>query len=77
MKSINIKAAFIVILVSLLAAGCSKILEEQPRSSFTPDYFKTEKGVLGGITSMYAHLRWIYGQAYYYNSCITASSQVS
>ena len=58
-------------------SGCSKILDEQPRSSFTPEYFKTESGVLGGITSLYAHLRNIYGQAYYYNACITGTDEAT
>ena len=31
----------------------------------------------GGITSMYAHLRYIYGQAYYYNSCLTGTDEAT
>lgn len=38
---------------------------------------KTEKGVEGGVTSMYAHLRYIYGQAYYYNSCLTGTDEAT
>ena len=64
-------------LILVILSGCSKILEEQPRSSFTPDYFKTENGVLGGITSLYAHLRNIYGQAYYYNACLTGTDEAT
>ena len=41
----------------------------------TPDFFKSEKGVLGGITSQYAHLRFIYGQPYYYNSLETGTDE--
>jgi hypothetical protein len=59
----------------LLFSGCSKILEEEPRSIYTPEYFKTERGVLGGITSQYAHLRFIYGQPYYYNSLETGTDE--
>jgi hypothetical protein len=78
MKHLKIKA-FIgsVSLLVVLMSGCSKILDEQPRSSFTPEYFKTESGVLGGITSLYAHLRNIYGQAYYYNACITGTDEAT
>jgi starch-binding outer membrane protein, SusD/RagB family len=54
------------LLLTLFLVGCSDILEEKPRSIFTPEYFKTEKGVIGGITSMYAHLRYFYGNGYYY-----------
>ncbi len=54
------------LLLTLFLTGCTDILEEQPRSIYTPEYFKTEKGVIGGITSMYAHLRYFYGNGYYY-----------
>ncbi|HEU4903346.1 MAG TPA: RagB/SusD family nutrient uptake outer membrane protein [Flavisolibacter sp.] len=75
MKHIKIKA--FVALLMVLSAGCSKILEEQPRSIFDPGFFKTEKGVNGGLTSLYAHLRYIYGQAYYYNTCETGTDEVT
>ena len=61
----------------IIATGCTKILEEQPRSIYEPGYFKTEKGVQGGLTSMYAFLRDIYGQAYYYNICLTGTDEVT
>lgn len=61
----------------LLGTSCSDLLNEQPRSIYEPDFFKTEKGVEGGITSMYAHLRYIYGQAYYYNSCQTGTDEAT
>ncbi len=53
-------------LLTLFLMGCSDILDETPRSNYTPTYFKTEKGVVGGITSMYAHLRYFYGNGYYF-----------
>lgn len=79
MKRTHIKSIIGSALTSaiLLSSGCSKILDEQPRSSFTPDYFSTEKGVQGGITSLYAHLRNIYGQAYYYNACLTGTDEAT
>lgn len=52
-----------------LMGGCNKVLQETPRSSFTPSYFQTANGVMGGLTALYAHLRNIYGNAYYWNSC--------
>ncbi len=64
-------------LALFLTASCSDILDEQPRSSYDPTFFKTEKGVGGGVTSMYAHLRYIYGQAYYYNSCLTGTDEAT
>lgn len=56
-------------------SGCKKILDEEPRSIYTPDFFKTEKGILGGITSQYAHLRFIYGQPYFYNTLETGTDE--
>ncbi len=64
-------------LLTLFLVGCSDILEEQPRSIYEPGFFKTEKGVMGGITSLYSHLRYIYGQAYYYNSVITGTDEAT
>jgi hypothetical protein len=64
-------------LALFLTASCSDILDEQPRSSYDPTFFKTEKGVEGSVTSMYAHLRYIYGQAYYYNSCLTGTDEAT
>lgn len=75
MKYIQIKSAIASALFILLAPGCNKILDEQPRSFYEPGFFKTEKGVLGGITSQYAHLRFIYGQPYYYNTLETGTDE--
>ncbi len=77
MKAISniLYAAFTVLILTFYS--CSKILEEQPRSIYEPGFFETERGVRGGITSMYAHLRWIYGQAYYYNTCLTGTDEVT
>ena len=56
-------------LALLFASGCNKVLKETPRSTFTPQYFQTANGVMGGLTALYAHLRNIYGNAYYWNMC--------
>jgi hypothetical protein len=66
-----------VILLMLLLTACSKLLEETPRSTFTPQFFTTEAGVTGGITSLYANLRNIYGNAYYYNTGETGTDEVT
>lgn len=55
-------------LAMLSVCSCSDVLDETPRASFTLDYFTTNEGVQGGLTQMYAHLRYIYG-GYYYASC--------
>lgn len=77
MKHIQIKTFLATALFTVFLAGCSKILDEQPRSTFTPDYFKTQRGVEGGLTALYGHLRNIYGQAYYYNSGITGTDEAT
>ncbi|WP_297099284.1 RagB/SusD family nutrient uptake outer membrane protein [uncultured Draconibacterium sp.] len=68
----KIGAAFMAL---FLVVGCTDILEEHPRNIYEPGFFQTETGVMGGLTSLYAHLRWIYGQAYYYNSCETGTDE--
>ena len=77
MKRIYIKTLLGTVLMALFLMGCSDILKEQPRSNYTPDFFKTATGVNGGLTSMYAHLRYIYGQGYYYNSCVTGTDEAT
>lgn len=74
---INIRVLGTTALALLFATSCSDILDEQPRSIYEPTFFQTEKGVEGGITTMYAHLRYIYGQAYYYNSCLTGTDEAT
>lgn len=75
MKQMHIKTVLITAVFLLTFSGCKKILEEKPRSIYEPGFFKTEKGVLGGITSQYAHLRFIYGQPYYYNTLETGTDE--
>ncbi|WP_246455299.1 RagB/SusD family nutrient uptake outer membrane protein [Hymenobacter citatus] len=59
------------------ATGCDDLLDEQPRSFYEPGFFQTERGVSGGVTSLYAHLRYIYGDAYYYNATETGTDEVT
>lgn len=77
MKRILFKTYIGTALLTLFLVGCSDILEEQPRSVFTPGFFKTEKGVMGGLTAMYSHLRYIYGPAYYYNIGVTGTDEAT
>ena len=53
MKRIHIKALIGTILMIWFLVGCSKVLNEEPRSIFTPGYFKSTNGVMGGLTAMY------------------------
>ena len=77
MKPIQIKTFMVTAIITLFLGACSNVLEEEPRSIYTPEYFKTEKGVIGGLTSMYAHLRYIYGQGYYYNTTETGTDEAT
>ena len=79
MKNMHLKTILqsSLLLLLLAGAGCSKILDEEPRSVFTPEYFKTEAGVNGGLTAMYYHLRTMYGHAYYYNSGVTGTDEAT
>ena len=75
MKRIYQRTVIGTFLMAIFLVACEDILEEQPRSIYTPDFFKTEKGVYGGLTAMYAHLRYIYGEAYYYNTLETGTDE--
>lgn len=77
MKDISIKKILGTMLTLFMLSSCSGLLEEEPRSFYKPDFFQTERGLNGGLTSMYAHLRWMYGQAYYYNSCLTGTDEAT
>jgi len=77
MKRYIFKNLIIGSTVLLSLAGCSDILEEKPHDFYEPGYFKTEQGVKQGLTSHYAHLRLIYGQAYFYNACQTGTDEAT
>ncbi len=55
--------------------SCSDVLDEQPRSQFDPTFFTETKGIEGGLTSLYAHLRYFYGNGYYLNICETGTDE--
>lgn len=62
----NIRIIIGAALFAMLTFSCSdNLLDEKPRGTADPDFFKTEEGVRGGLTSLYAHTRWIFGQYFY------------
>lgn len=78
MRQKNIKTLVGIFVLTIFLIGCSKdLLVEQPRSIYTPDFFKTQAGVVGGVTSLYANLRNLYGQAYYYNTSETGTDEAT
>lgn len=56
------------VLTAFTLGGCKKVLDEKPRATFTPDYFSTQAGVQGGITALYGHMRYLWGNGYFLNS---------
>ena len=73
MKTIYKSICAICVICSLWS--CSDILDEQPRSQFDPTFFNTKAGIEGGLTSLYAHLRYFYGNGYWLNACETGTDE--
>ena len=61
--------------LSTTMTSCNSVLDEQPRSQFGPTYFNTKAGIEGGLTSLYAHLRYFYGNGYYLNTLETGTDE--
>ncbi len=59
----------------LVCSSCGDILDEQPRTQFDPTFFTEETGIEGGLTALYAHLRYIYGNGYWLNICETGTDE--
>ena len=55
--------------------SCSDVLDEQPRTIYDPSFFETDKGIDGGLASLYANLRNVYGNGYYLNICETGTDE--
>ena len=61
--------------LSTTMTSCNSILDEQPRAQYDPTFFTEKKGIEGGLTSLYAHLRYFYGDGYYLNSLETGTDE--
>lgn len=50
---------YFLIFVTAVSAvsGCKKLLQEQPRTTFTPPFFTTTDGIQGGIAGIYSSFR--------------------
>ena len=79
MKTNNLKyilaAGIVCYGLATTFSSCGDVLDEQPRSQFDPTFFNTKAGIEGGLTSLYAHLRYIYGNVYYLNSLETGTDE--
>lgn len=60
-----------------LFASCNGILEEHPKTIYTPDYFGTPAGVEGGLTALYSHLRDVYGDPYTWSDLEGATDELT
>lgn len=63
------------LLSALILSACGSVLDEQPRAQFDPTFFTEETGIEGGLTALYAHLRYIYGNGYFLNICETGTDE--
>ena len=61
--------------LSTTMTSCNSVLDEQPRSQFDPTFFSDSKGIEGGLTSLYAHMRYFYGNGYYLNTLETGTDE--
>ena len=59
----------------LLAPSCAKLLEEDPHTIYAPSFFETEAGVHGGLTALYSHLRYFYGNGWPLNNAETGTDE--
>jgi len=57
MKHRKIIQSLFLIAIIFANTGCKKLLEEQPRTSFTPPFFATNDGLQGGIAGIYTSFR--------------------
>ncbi|WP_256011408.1 RagB/SusD family nutrient uptake outer membrane protein [Desertivirga xinjiangensis] len=60
MKITN-KLSVTLLTLALLSQACKKILEEEPKTSFTTEYFKTPQGIQQAINTIYSGMRYNYG----------------
>ncbi len=65
MKKHHNTIAIGILVTGLTLAGCSNVLDEVNRQTYTPGYFQTQAGVESGITSLYANLRYYWGNGYW------------
>ncbi|WP_417886734.1 RagB/SusD family nutrient uptake outer membrane protein [Zunongwangia sp.] len=68
-------AVFSIILAFGLKSCTDDILQEETRGVFTPEFFKTENGVQGGLTYLYQNMRNVFGFAYYLNLTETGTDE--
>ncbi|MBN8575927.1 MAG: RagB/SusD family nutrient uptake outer membrane protein [Cytophagales bacterium] len=53
--------AILALIGCMIAQGCNDILEENPKTVFTTDYFKTAQGFQDALNASYSYMRFQYG----------------
>jgi len=57
MKNKIFRNSLLFCVILIIFSRCTKLLEEQPRTSFTPSFFTTADGIQGGIAGIYSSFR--------------------
>jgi starch-binding outer membrane protein, SusD/RagB family len=66
---------FLTGLLAFAAAGCSKLLKEEPRSVLTPQFFSTVQGFQQGLDAAYAGTRLIWGNQDYFTITVIGTDE--
>lgn len=66
---------FLTGLLAVAAAGCSKLLKEEPRSVLTPQFFSTVQGFQQGLDAAYAGTRLIWGNQDYFTITVIGTDE--
>lgn len=61
MNQHTFRFSFLLGVMLVMASGCKKMLEEQPRLGFAPTFFTTSDGIQGGIAGIYSSFRGQWG----------------
>lgn len=57
MKYKFLRNSLILSAVIFAVSGCTKLMEEEPRTFFAPTFFSTPDGIKGGVSGIYSSLR--------------------
>jgi hypothetical protein len=57
----KIYTSIIIAFMMMVASACNNVLDEDPKSQLTPEYFETQKGLESGLTAAYSYFRFFYG----------------
>ncbi|MDF2551022.1 MAG: RagB/SusD family nutrient uptake outer membrane protein [Chryseobacterium sp.] len=77
MKNLNKRIIIASVFLSLTFTGCNEILDEQPRATYTVDFFNTEDGIRQGVTALYRHMRTLYGNGYFMSNCQNGTDETT